>query len=299
MPSISMSSLPKAANPGSLPSGRRRMCCRSWSPDGSLIAFCRQVPGQTGYDSRSRVPFGVYVVPPNGGAERYVGPGWGGVSWSVDGRKLVVGGGTQDSGGLDLLDVDSSHRTSLTSRGVDYLPAFSPDGKWVAFKREVAGSAQEVFVMPASEGGQARQLTSDVSARSWAFLDCGQPRNRLRFLAEAHRRQSLASFRFRRPAGCRLGLRSVSYPNVARQGRLLAFNEAWTDSNVHVWTGTGIPRSGTSWHFGGAHRDDQFHSRRSQPRDIPQRRTYRLRLGSHRKRRDLGVCGPMAPSPSK
>jgi Tol biopolymer transport system component len=30
----------------------------------------------------------------------------------------------------------------------------------------------------------------------------------------------------------------------------LAFNEAWTDSNIHVSMGSGIPRSGAPWRFG-------------------------------------------------
>ena len=178
--------------------------------------------------------------------EEFRGPLTAGNLWSAGGRRTPAG--------LDLLDVDSSHRTSLTSRGVDYLPAFSPDGKWVAFKREVAGSAQEVLscLRPAAarHGSSLRMCPHHPGP----YLDCGQPR-----VASPLPRGSPpkavsgefpfpATFRAHHPAG----LRSVSYPNVARQGRLLAFNEAWTDSNVHVWTGTGIPRSGTSWHFGAA-----------------------------------------------
>jgi eukaryotic-like serine/threonine-protein kinase len=226
----------------------------SWSPDGSFIAFCRRVPGQTGYDSRARVQTGIYIVPANGGAERRVGQGWGGVSWSADGRKLVSGevaNGAPDSGGLDLFDIDSGHRTRLTTQGVDSLPEFSPDGKWVAFNREFTGSAQELFVMPAS-GGRARQLTSDarpIDGITWTADS--------REIVFASTRKPIQGSLWRvsvsggQPVAISAALYSVSYANIARrQGRRLAFNEAWTDSNIHLWTGSGIPPSGAPWRFG-------------------------------------------------
>jgi Tol biopolymer transport system component len=179
----------ESGEPRQLTFGAQEDVLPSWSPDGNVIAFCRRVPGQTGYDSRVRVPTGIYMLPANGGAERRVGQGWGGVSWSADGRKLIggVANGATDSGGLELFDIDSEHRTRLTTQGVDSLPAFSPDGKWVAFKREFAGSAQELF-------GHARVRRTGAAAHFRCapdrrhHLDCRQPRNRLRLHAEAHRR---------------------------------------------------------------------------------------------------------------
>ena len=52
----------------------------AWSPDGRQIAFCRRSPAQTGYDSRGRVPAGIYVVAALGGAERKIAQSWAGVS---------------------------------------------------------------------------------------------------------------------------------------------------------------------------------------------------------------------------
>ncbi len=227
----------------------------SWSPDGAFIAFCRRIAGETGYDSHTRIPSGIYIVPANGGTERRIGPGWGGVSWSADGRKLVAGtvNDAPDSGGLDLLDVDSGHRTSLTAQGVDSLPAFSPDGKWVAFKREFAGSAQELFVM-AESGGHAQQLTSDarpIDGITWTADS--------REIVFASTRRPTEGSLWRvsisggQPVAISASMHSVSYANVARRrGSRLAFNEAWTDFNVHLWMGNGIPRSGGSWSFGEA-----------------------------------------------
>jgi Tol biopolymer transport system component len=223
----------------------------SWSPDGRLIAFCRRVPGQTGYDTRGRAGSGIYIVSANGGTEHQVAEGWGGVSWLADGRKLLVGNGTPHSGGLDLFDIDSGHRTRLTTQGVDSLPEFSPDGKWVAFRRELTGYAQELFVMPAS-GGQARQLTSDarqIEGITWTADS--------REIVFASTRKPIEGSLWRvsvsggQPVAISASLHSVSYANIARQqGRRLAFNEAWTDSNIHLWIGSGIRSSGAPWRFG-------------------------------------------------
>lgn len=241
--------------PRQLTFGTQEDVLPSWSPDGKLIAFCRRVPGQTGYDLdlRAGVFSGIYIVSANGGPERRVGQGWGGVSWSADGRKLVAGvaNGAPDSGGLELLDIDTGYRTRLTAKGVDFLPAFSPDGKWVAFKREFAGSAQELFVIPAF-GGPVRQLTSDarpIDGITWAADS--------REIVFASTRRPMEGSLWRipvsggQPTAISASLHSLSYPNTARrQGARLAFNEAWIDSNIHLWTGNGIPRSGTSWSFG-------------------------------------------------
>jgi eukaryotic-like serine/threonine-protein kinase len=243
----------ESGEPRQLTFGAQEDVLPSWSPDSGFIAFCRRVPGQTGYDSPAGIPSGIYVVPANGGAERRLGEGWGGVSWSADGRKLVGGvvSGAPDSGGLDLLDVDSGHPTRLTTQGVDSLPAFSPDGKWVAFKREFTGSAQELFVMPAS-GGHARQLTSDarpIDGITWTADS--------REIVFASTRRPIEGNLWRvsvsggQPAAISTSLHSVSYGDIARrQGSRLAFNEAWTDSNIHLWVGNGAPPSGAAWSFG-------------------------------------------------
>jgi Tol biopolymer transport system component/serine/threonine protein kinase len=239
--------------PRQLTFGAQEDVLPSWSPDGRFLAFSRRVPGQTGYDSRSSVISGIYIVPANGGAERRVGEAWGGVSWSADGRKLVTGvvNGAPDSGGLNLLDIDSGHHTQLTTNGVDSLPAYSPDGRWIAFKREFTGSAQELFIIPAS-GGRPRQLTSDARPIDGITWTAGS-----REIVFASTRRPIEGSLWRvsvsggQPVGISASLHSVSYPNIARrQGRVLAFNEAWTDSNIHVWTGNGIPRSGAAWSFG-------------------------------------------------
>ena len=61
-----------------------------------------------------------------------------------------------------------------------YDPAFSPDGRWLAFAAR-AGAGTDIFVMPAA-GGTAARLTTLGSARAPAFAPDGRS---LAFLALA------------------------------------------------------------------------------------------------------------------
>lgn len=66
---------------------------------------------------------------------------------------------------LDLyrLEAGSSRPEHLTNHPrMDYSPAWSPDGKWIAFLRDLDGERSAIVVMPA-EGGQERTLTVVVS----------------------------------------------------------------------------------------------------------------------------------------
>jgi Tol biopolymer transport system component len=105
--------------------------------------------------------------------------------------------------------------------------------------------------MPAS-GGHARQLTFDarpIDGITWTADS--------REIVFASTRRPIEGSLWRvsvsggRPVAISASLHSVSYGNIARrQGRRLAFNEAWTDSNIHLWMGNGMPRFGASWSFG-------------------------------------------------
>ena len=136
-----------------------------WSPDGRYIAFCRIQQGQTG----------IYMVSALGGAEHKVrDTHWeerefyevfwyfGRISWSPDG-KLLAFSDRQTSAGptsIFLLSLDTLAARKLTSPGLpgDYNPAFSPDGRTLAFNRGSQG-VTSIYTIPA-EGGQERRLIS-------------------------------------------------------------------------------------------------------------------------------------------
>jgi dipeptidyl aminopeptidase/acylaminoacyl peptidase len=87
-----------------------------------------------------------------------------GMHVSPDGRQIVftlVGqdlGRAKQTSHIWLMDADGANARQFTfADQSDTSPVFSPDGKWLAFVREVAGDDQ-IFVMPLG-GGDARQVT--------------------------------------------------------------------------------------------------------------------------------------------
>jgi len=143
-----------------------------WSPDGKYIAFIR-------FANDAELN-GIYIASSLGGSERKVysmDPRNGTreqIDWSPDGKYLVFAerNSPTDPTGLYLLSLDNLEKSPLTfpQHGIlgDSSPAFSRDGKSVAFMRDYLDT-QEIFVLPL-KGGTPRQVTSDkriVQGVSW------------------------------------------------------------------------------------------------------------------------------------
>lgn len=140
-----------------------------WSRDGTRIAFVRVA----GEDCR------FMVVPAAGGTPREAGPcldgAWSHFDWTPDGRGLVMGGPRMPGGAgapLQRLDLATATWEALDypigDGDVDQLPRYSPDGRWLAFRRNL--SLADLWIMPA-EGGTPRPLTRlrrDI--RGWDWL---------------------------------------------------------------------------------------------------------------------------------
>ena len=126
----------------------------AFSPDGSLIAFVRE---------RTRV----FVVPSQGGSEREVGtvsdPR---ITFSPDGQFIAAGGPASPGAagaGLMLVPLSGGARRTLTAppRGAsDIAPAFSPDGRRLAFQRIPTTAVSDIWVAEAS-GANAKRITFD------------------------------------------------------------------------------------------------------------------------------------------
>src|SRR5204863_6542898 len=96
------------------------------------------------------------------------GPGCG-LSWSPDGKSIAIVDRTPPRGvsGIFLLSMASGEKRKLTSPPDTYVgdctPAFSPDGRAVAFRRVVDRSALgALYVQPIAQGspeGEPRRVT--------------------------------------------------------------------------------------------------------------------------------------------
>ena len=135
----------------------------AWSPDGQSIAFLRDL----GHGKMA-----VMIIRANGGRERQVAdlpkPYCWKLSWHPNSKWLA----TSDSNSMDvpssifLLSVETGEKRQLTSppRGTegDVLPAFSPDGRSLAFERFMGG-VSEIYLLRVSVDllpeGEPRQLT--------------------------------------------------------------------------------------------------------------------------------------------
>jgi Tol biopolymer transport system component len=131
----------------------------AWSPDGKQLAFV-QGPGPAESE-------GVYVMPALGGQKRRAGPpSRSGLDWSPDGGQLALSAGEDDGTrvGIFLAQVEGRGLRRLTTPPEgrqDGRPAFSPDGREMAFVRSDADQlVSDLFVVPLS-GGEPRRLTQD------------------------------------------------------------------------------------------------------------------------------------------
>lgn len=191
----------------------------AWGPDGRQIAFLRVGPG---------LKCQIMVVPANGGAERVVGQCDArellAFSWTPDGRGLVFGSmGTPEGRlGLRVLDLASGRWRALaypsTTNDLDYLPRYSPDGKWIVFVRnpQLGG----FWRIPAA-GGAAEPLSPHVAEIwGWDWMPGGQE---LLFGRRVGSESRL--FRLEVATGVvrDFGLGDAQSPAVSQRARKLAF----------------------------------------------------------------------------
>ncbi len=148
----------------------------AWSPDGRSIAFLR---------FRSESNADIFVVPALGGMERKVasasfhGRGgksgstefWtGNLAWTPDGKWLAFGGAFKENEhpGIWLVALNGAEQRRLTEVSApddgDWAPAFTGDGKYLAFIRERTLSTSMVYALPLSQmapAGRVQRLSPD------------------------------------------------------------------------------------------------------------------------------------------
>ena len=209
----------------------------AWSPDGSQIAFLRGAEGSRG----------IFLVPPIGGIERklaesphFLVGGFSGLSWSPDGKFLAVPDRTspKEPHAIFLVSVESGEKERLTSPPAqslgDHSPAFSPDGRTLAFVRQSAVVIADIYLVQVA-GGEPRRLTfNDQTTRGLAWTPDGRE---IVFSSSpgAHSTSSLwriSSFGGMPELLSGTGGGAIS-PAISRQGSRLIYSR-WT-SDLNIW----------------------------------------------------------------
>jgi serine/threonine protein kinase len=202
----------------------------AWSPSGSRIAFRRRT-GATG----------IYWVSPDGGPVHLVAatarqsqdtmPQ---VSWSRDARWIAAPERhSMQSTEIDLFSVDTGEKRSLTTNpdGVDQSPAFSPDGKSLAYASCHGGTYPcDVYVVDLDRSyapSVPRRITTEegMYLRGLAWQPDGKG---LVYAASHARSEDTRLWTIRLVPGAaseRIDLagREVRHPAVSSAGHLLAF----------------------------------------------------------------------------
>jgi Tol biopolymer transport system component len=209
----------------------------AWSPDGQQIAFVRHVGPK----------IDIFTISVLGGAERKVYSGTSAffslyefgnaLSWSPDGKYLAFSGqtSTRQPNGIFLLSLDTldAHQVTTPPEGFlgDSTPAFSPDGKLLAFVRGASSRDVEVYVMPAM-GGEPKRLTFDNrSGRSVAWTaDSKSIVFSSWFYGGLRLFKVLASGGT--PEQLDVGTEFASTLAISRQGDRLAYSQEYRDTNI-------------------------------------------------------------------
>jgi serine/threonine-protein kinase len=141
----------------------------AWRPDGRWITFISDVKSPRSYLFQTRADG-------SGKPERVLLPGDTAevdeAEWSPDGAWLVYRAGVT-AGFRDIfarrVTGDSTRVTISAGPFDEYMPALSPDGRWVAYV-SVESGREEVYVRPFPETGRARWQVSTAggSAPAWA-----------------------------------------------------------------------------------------------------------------------------------
>ncbi|MBI3664909.1 MAG: serine/threonine-protein kinase [Acidobacteria bacterium] len=142
----------------------------AWSPDGRYIAFLRSAAGANE----------ILMVPALGGPERKLAPAWvmSGLSWSPDGKFLAFPDQTspQEPSAIFSLSIETGEKRRLTSPPAqsygDLIPAFSPDGRTLAFDRFLNFGNEEIWLVPVGNGApqdRPRRLASvpGINGLAW------------------------------------------------------------------------------------------------------------------------------------
>ena len=213
----------------------------AWSADGRTIAFLRGMPRQKA---------AVLLIPAIGGPERLVAeigypielPS---LAWGPDGKELVVA--ERDSSGepfaLFLLLTETGERRRLTSPPAksigDFGPAFSPDGRGLAFARAIGGFAYYIYLLALAEdltpNGEPQRLTFQ-NLPSWSPTWTPDGREIVYTIGRLFESSSslwrVSVSRSGEPERLPAAGEGASLPAISRRANRLAYTQRSRDTNI-------------------------------------------------------------------
>jgi TolB protein len=158
----------------------------AWSPDGATIAYAAQAGPPTG-EPAAEFHLSLFATPAAGGDREQLYADESGhvgrLAYAPDGESIVFAYGPAGQGAPALYRYTRASANATPLPGApeqSYDPAFSPDGRWLAFAARDGGRT-DVFAMPVT-GGAPIRITSLGAARAPAFSPDGK---QLAFLAIA------------------------------------------------------------------------------------------------------------------
>jgi YD repeat-containing protein len=207
-----------------------------WSPDGRYIAFLRQGAEGSGF----------YLIPALGGTERkvvdvfpYRDPFLGNSQYMApDGKFLAVADKSSQEEPLSiyLVAIDTGEKQKVTAPAAgaagDSYPAFSPDGKTLAFLRSSSRATTDLYLLRL-DGGAPRRLTFDNTS----ILGLAWTSDSREIIFSSRRGGSIYSL-WQIPvvggAPERLPTigQNVVSPAISRQGNHLVYTETLDDQNI-------------------------------------------------------------------
>jgi Tol biopolymer transport system component len=101
------------------------------------------------------------------GVSKRIGPGdEAAAAWSPDGSRIVFGG---ENGGLYVVDVRGGPKRALLRASQTGTPVWSPDGRWIAFARQIGYGPTEIYVIH-PDGSALQRLTvyGPASGLAWS-----------------------------------------------------------------------------------------------------------------------------------
>jgi Tol biopolymer transport system component len=206
-----------------------------WSPDGKRLAFFRHSSKETA----------IFISPSEGGihakladvyATRIEATGKN-LDWSPDGRYIAVPdkNSPEEPFRIVLVDVQTSQKTPLTSPPERYIgdssPAFSPDGRSLAFIRAPSSGVRDLFVINLRSLREERMTSDQRSILSEAWTPDGKW-----LLFSSNRAGSHSLWMISASGGAPERLPGIgentSEPSFSADGTRLVYSQFFSDTNI-------------------------------------------------------------------